>query len=61
MDKDKIEMSDFYLADNLLRIELWIGSDLLWEFLLYERISINTCLCAIKAVLRWVNSRCSFK
>nr|XP_015905719.2 uncharacterized protein LOC107438066 [Parasteatoda tepidariorum] len=63
MNKNKIDMADSYLEDNdnLLSIELLIGSDLFWEFLLNVKISINNRLCAIKTVLGWVISGSSYK
>ena len=44
MNKNKIDMADSYLVgnDNLLSTEFLIDSEIFWDLLLYESITINT-------------------
>lgn len=49
-----MEMADDCLGYDLMCVEILIASDLFWEFILNERISINDDSGAIKTVFGWV-------
>lgn len=46
-----MEMADTCVGNDLMNVEILIGSDLFWEIILNEQISINKDPEAIKTVL----------
>lgn len=50
----KLEMADACLGKDLMSIEILVGLDMFWEFILNERTPINDNSGVIKTVFGWI-------
>lgn len=61
MRKNMLELADSECGSKATRIEILIGSDYFWNFILDERVDITKNVSAVKTVFGWVIAGVDFK